>query len=130
MQLRQFLVGIAGAAALPLAAHAQRPSRPTIGVLVLNNQEPFCSELQAGLRGHGYVEGQNVAFDFRFADGSHDRLRVFAAELVRQRVDIIVAHFTPAATEAKKATSDIPIVMAWAGDPVGTGLISTLARPG
>jgi putative ABC transport system substrate-binding protein len=97
---------------------------------VLANQEPFWSELRTGLRGHGYLEGQNIAFEFRFADGSHDRLRELAAELVRLRVDVIVAHFTPAVTAAKEATSDIPIIMAWAGDPVGTGLISSLTRPG
>jgi putative ABC transport system substrate-binding protein len=114
----------------PLAASAQQPNLPRIGVLVLANQEPFWSELRTGLRGQGYLEGQNIAFEFRFADGSHDRLREFAAELVRLRVDIIVAHFTPAVTAAKEATSDIPIVMAWAGDPVGTGLISSLTRPG
>jgi putative ABC transport system substrate-binding protein len=96
----------------------------------LANQEPFWSELRAGLQGHGYIEGQNIAFEFRFADSSHDRLREFAAELVRLRVDIIVAHFTPAVTAAKEATSEIPIIMAWAGDPLGTGLISSLARPG
>jgi putative tryptophan/tyrosine transport system substrate-binding protein len=128
---REFLGRLAVvAAAWPIAASAQQPKLPRVGVLVLANQEPFWSELRAGLRGHGYIEGQNIAFEFRFADGSHDRLRELAAELVRLRVDIIVAHFTPAVTAAKEATSDIPIVMAWAGDPIGTGLISSLARPG
>ena len=130
MKRRQFLGHLtAVAAAWPLAAHAQRP-KPTIGVLVLTNQEPFWSELRTGLSAYGYIEGQNIAFEFRFADGNHDRLREFAAELARLRVDIIVAHFTPAATAAREATSTIPIIMAWAGDPISTGLISSLARPG
>jgi putative ABC transport system substrate-binding protein len=131
MRRRDFIAGVGGsAAAWPLAARAQQPNLPRIGVLVLANQEPFWSELRAGLREQGYIEGQNIALEFRFADGNHDRLREFAEELVRLRADIIVAHFTPAVTAAKKATSDIPIIMAWAGDPIGTGLISNLARPG
>jgi putative ABC transport system substrate-binding protein len=130
LKRREFITLLGGAAAWSFTARAQQSNLPRIGVLILANQEPFWSELRAGLREHGYREGQNIAFEFRYADGNHDRLRELAAELVRLRVDVIVAHFTPAATAAKQATSDIPIVMAWAGDPVGTGLISSLARPG
>jgi putative ABC transport system substrate-binding protein len=134
MKRREFITFLGGAAApvvlWPRAARAQPLKLPRIGILVLANREPFWSELRSGLHKHGYIEGQNIAFEFRFADGRHDRLREFAAELVRLRVDIIVAHFTPAVTAAKEATSEIPIIMAWAGDPVGTGLISSLSRPG
>jgi putative ABC transport system substrate-binding protein len=131
LKRREIIALLGGAAAAwPLAARAQPSNLPRIGVLVLANPEPFWSELQAGLREYGYIEAQNIAFEFRFADGNHDRLRELAEELVRLRVDIIVAHFTPAVTAAKQATSTLPIIMAWAGDPVGSGLISSLARPG
>ena len=83
-----------------------------------------------GLREHGYIEGQNIQFEFRSADGKPNLLRGLADELVRLKVDIIVASQTPAITAARQATSEIPIVMAPAADPVGTGLISSLARPG
>ena len=119
MRRRELLVWLVGAAAWPLTARAQQPNLPRIGVLVLNNPEPFWSELRAGMRARGYVDKQNVTFEFRFADGSHSRLRELASELARLPVDVIVAHFTPAATAAKEATSEVPIVMAWAGDPVG-----------
>jgi len=129
---RRAFIGIVGgaAAAWPVAAYAQPPRPPTIGVLVPANAEPFLSEFRAGLRGRGYVDGQNIRLEFRTADGKSDRLRALADELVRLKVDVIVAHFTPAVTAARHATSDIPIVMAWAGEPVATGLISSLARPG
>ena len=130
MRRREFIGLLGGSMAWPAIARAQQAKVPRIGGLVLNNPEPFWSEVRAGLRELGYIEGQNIALDLRMANGSDDRLREFAADLVRQRVDAIVAHFTPAATAAKRATSDIPIVMAWAGDPIGTGLISSLARPG
>jgi putative ABC transport system substrate-binding protein len=82
------------------------------------------------LRDLGYVEGKNIQFEVRSAQGQFSRLPELAAELVRSKVDIIVASLTPAVIAARHATSDIPIIMAPAGDPVGTGLISSLARPG
>jgi putative ABC transport system substrate-binding protein len=127
---RQFISALGGAAAWPLAAQAQQPKLARIGVLIPANPEPFSSEFRAGLREHGYIEGQNIAFEFRSADGKPNLLRELAAELVRLKVDIIVASQTPAVTAARQATTEIPIVMAPAGDPVGTGLISSLARPG
>jgi putative ABC transport system substrate-binding protein len=130
MRRREFIGALGCAAALPLAARAQQPKLPRIGVLIPANPEPFWSEFRAGLREHGYIEGQNIAFEFRSADGKLDVLSMLAAELVRLKVDIIVASQTPAVTAARQATSEIPIVMATAGDPVGTGLISSLARPG
>ena len=83
-----------------------------------------------GLQDHGYVEGRNVAIDFRWADGKYDRLSRLAAELVKLRVDIIVTQGTPAALAAKRATATIPIVMAIVGNPVETGIVTSLARPG
>jgi ABC-type uncharacterized transport system substrate-binding protein len=94
------------------------------------NPEPFWSEFRAGLREHGYIEGQNIAFELRSADAKLNLLRALADELVRLKLDIIVASQTPAVIAARQATSEIPIVMAPAGDPVATGLISSLARPG
>jgi putative ABC transport system substrate-binding protein len=130
MQRRQFITLAGGAAAWPLAAWAQQPKLPRIGVLVPSDPEPFWSEFRAGLREQGYIEGQNIVLEFRNADGKADLLRGLADELIRLKVDLIVAHQTPAVTAARQATTAVPIVMAPAGDPVGTGLISGLARPG
>jgi putative ABC transport system substrate-binding protein len=116
----------------PLAAYAQEPKMPTIGALVIGNINPeqFWREFRQGLRDLGYVEDQNIRFEFRSAEGHLDRLPELAAELVRLKVDIIVTWFTPTALAAKKATNEIPIVMAETGDPIGTGLIASLSRPG
>ena len=130
MRRREFLGVLGGAAAAwPLTAQAQ-PKLPRIGALVPANPEPFWSAFREGIREQGYTEGQNIQFEFRSADGKPNLLRELADELVRLKVDIIVAHQTPAITAARQATTEIPIVMASAGDPVGTGLISSLARPG
>jgi putative ABC transport system substrate-binding protein len=91
---------------------------------------PYLDAFRQGLRELGWVEGQNIVIDYRFAEGRFDRLPDLAAELVRLKVDIIVAATTPAAAAAKKATETIPIVMISVGDPVGLGLIASLARPG
>ncbi len=131
MLRRQFITLVVGVAvAWPLAAGAQQPKLPRIGVLIAANPEPFWSAFREGLREHGYIDKQNIQFEFRSANGKPNLLRELAAELVRLKVDIIVASQTPAVTAARQATTEIPIVMAAAGDPVGTGLISSLARPG
>jgi putative ABC transport system substrate-binding protein len=133
MNRRAFITLIgATAAVLPLAARAQQPKVPTIGALVIGNINPemFWREFRQGLRDLGYVEGQNIRFEFRSAEGHLDRLPELAAELVRLKVDIIVTWFTPTALAAKQATHEIPIVMAETGDPVGTGLVASLPRPG
>jgi putative ABC transport system substrate-binding protein len=131
---REFITLLGGAAAScacwPLAARAQQQRMPTIGILVPANPEPFASEFETGLRERGYSKGQSIAFEFRSAEGKPDRLRTLADELVQRKVDVIVAQFTPAIVAARHATTEIPIVMAWGGNPVGTGLISSLARPG
>ena len=131
MRRRDFIAGIVGSAvAWSFAARAQQPKLPRIGILIPANPEPFWNEFQQGLREHGYIEGQTIQFEFRSAEGKPSLLRGLADELVRLKVDIIVASQTPAVIAARQATTEIPIVMAPAGDPVGTGLISSLARPG
>jgi putative ABC transport system substrate-binding protein len=130
MRRREFITLVGGAAVLPVAVRAQQPKSPRIGVLVTSAPEPFWSLFQEGLRANGYIEGRNIQLELRSSDRKPDLLRVLADELVRLKVDIIVASLTPAVVAARQATSEIPIVMAPAGDPVGTGLISSLARPG
>ena len=130
---RKFIASLSGvAAAWPLAARAQQPKVPTIGALVIGNIDPeqFWREFRQGLRDLGYVEGRNIRFEFRSAEGHLDRLPELAAELVRLKVDVIVTWFTPTALAARQATHEIPIVMAETGDPIGTGLIASLPRPG
>ena len=132
---RTFLTG-AGAVLLaaPRAAEAQPAGRvPRIGFLGTrspSDTSPYLDAFRQGLRELGRVEGQNIVIDYRFAEGRFDRLSDLAAELVRLKVDIIVAATTPAAVAAKKATETIPIVAISVGDPVGLGLIASLARPG
>src|SRR5262245_17806844 len=134
MRRREFITLLAtgAAAAWPLAARAQQPKVPTIGALVIGNTDPeeFWRVFRQGLRDLGYVEGQNIRFEFRSAEGQVNRVPDLAAELVRLKVDVIVTWFTPTTQAAKQATSQIPIVMADAGDPVGTGLVASLPRPG
>src|SRR5215813_4474323 len=133
MERREFITLVVGTAnAWLLAARAQEPKVPTIGVLVIGNISPeeFWREFQQGLRDLGYIEGQNIRFEFRSAEGQIDRLSQLAAELVRLKVDVIVTWFTPTAVAAKQATRDIPIVMAETGDPIGTGRVMSLPRPG
>jgi putative tryptophan/tyrosine transport system substrate-binding protein len=130
---REFTATLGGAtAAWTLAARTQQPKVPTIGALVIGNIDPeqFWREFRLGLRDLGYVEGQNIRFEFRSAEGHLDRLPELAAELVHLKVDIIVTWFTPTALAAKRATHQIPIVMAETGDPIGTGLVASLPRPG
>ena len=124
---------LGGAAAWPLGATAQPaklPKVPRIGVLVPANPEPFWSVFRQGLREHGYIKGQTIQFEFRSADRKADLLPGLARELVGLKVDIIVVWQTPAAFAARQATTEIPIVMASVADPVATGLIASLARPG
>ena len=110
---REFIATLGSAAAWPLGVRAQ-PKVPTIGALVIGNINPeqFWREFRQGLRDLGYVEGQNIRFEFRSAEGHLERLPELAAELVRLKVDIIVTWFTPTALAAKQATREIPIVMA------------------
>lgn len=134
---RSFLAGTSAVLlATPLAAEAQRPGKVwRIGVLA--GSPPTTPEaarpweaLMQGLRELGYVEGQNLTVERRWAEGRADRYHELPAELVALKPDVIIVAFTPSVSAAKRATSTIPIVMAIAGDPVGTGLVASLARPG
>jgi putative ABC transport system substrate-binding protein len=131
MRRRDFIHGIVGSAvAWSFAARAQQSKLPRIGILIPANPEPFWNEFQQGMRERDYIEGQTIQFEYRSAEGKPNLLRGLADELVRLKVDIIVASQTPAVTAAWQATTEIPIVMAPAGDPVGTGLISSLVQLG
>ncbi len=132
MRRREFIKGIGGAAiAWPLAARAQQSKVWRVGVLILGNADAqsFGTELREGLRKSGYIEGQNIEYVFRSADNNITVLSKLAAELVVLKVDVLVALYTPCALAAQKATRDIPIVTV-SGDPVGLGLVASLAQPG
>lgn len=132
VQRREFIILVGALAAWPLPAHAQQPKIAKIGVLVAGSPDPqpFWRTFREAMHDLGYVEGQSIQFEYRSAEGDRNRLKELAADLVRGNVDIIVTFQTPTATAAKQATQSIPIVMASAGDPVGTGLIASFARPG
>src|SRR5262249_59362232 len=124
MRRREFMALLSGAAAWPLAARA-RPAGRLRHIALLHPGTPPNPNVEAfrqGLRDLGYVEGQNIVIEYRWAEGMLDPLPSFAAELVRLNVDVIVTEGTPGARALKEATSTIPIVMARVGDPVGTGL--------
>jgi putative ABC transport system substrate-binding protein len=120
--------------ALGFSAEAQQPAKiPRIGFLTsasLSDESPRLEEFRQGLRDLGYVEGKNIVIEWRRAEGSRDRQRALAAELVRLKVDVIVTGGSSSTRFAKEATSPIPIVMTQHNDPVGTGVIASLARPG
>ena len=134
MNRREFITLLGSAAAWPLAARAQQPAKlPTIGFLGPNTRS-FDSQQRLPafverLRELGWIEGRTIAIEYRWAEGSIDRAAELAAEFVRLKVDVIVTSGTPQVLAAKQATSVIPIVFAAVGDPVGAGVVATLARP-
>ena len=134
MRRRELLARLASAAALPSTARAQQPV-PVIGYLSVGSPETDniherLVAFRRGLNEGGYIEGQNVAIEYAWAQGEYDRLPALAADLVRRRVSVIVTQNAPTAAAAKAATSTIPIVFILGSDPVKSGLVARLNRPG
>ena len=133
MRRRNFIALLGGAAAWPLAARAQQPSKvPTIGFLGANPsiESTRVAAFVQRLRELAWIDGRNLAIEYRWAEGRNERYAENAAELVRLKVDVIVTSATPPTVAAKQATALIPIVFAAVTDPVGVGLVATLSRPG
>jgi putative tryptophan/tyrosine transport system substrate-binding protein len=126
---REFITLLGGAAAAwPLAARAQQQGKiPRIGII---DDAPMWNAFREGLRDLGYLEGQNIAFEYRTADGVPERLAEAATDLVRRPVDIIATYGTPSSIAAKAATTTTPIVMIGVGDVLRTGLVQSFAHPG
>jgi len=134
VERRAFICAVAGGLLIAPIVEAQRKAMPVIGVLNTGSPSassgPLMGAFRQGLREAGYVEGQNVAIEYRSADGHYDQLPALAADLVGRKVDLIMAGSPPSALAAKSATSTIPIVFRSGADPVGDGLVANLARPG
>ena len=133
MRRREFLSVLGSVAAWPLAARAQQAKMPTIGFVLGGSpasQRTWADAFVQGLRQLGWIEGRTIAIEYRWAEGRAERYAEIAAEFVGRKFDIIVSGGTEGALAAKQVTSVIPIVFAVAGDPIGTGLVASLARPG
>src|SRR5262249_24182959 len=133
MRRREFITLLVGAAAWPLVTHAQQAKAAKIGLLGTGSagaQARWTAAFVQRMRELGWVEGRNLAIEYRWAEGRTERLTELASDLVRLNADVILTHNPPGPLAAKQATSTIPIVFATAGDPVGAGIVVSLARPG
>lgn len=130
MRRREFIGLVGGAATWPLAARSQPSTIPTIGVLESESDQIFVPGLQKGLRQSGFIEGQNIAIEYRSADGHNERLGALAADLVNRKVAVLVAGGTPATAAAKAVTTTTPIVFNTGADPVSAGFVASFNRPG
>jgi putative ABC transport system substrate-binding protein len=134
MRRREFLTALGGIAlSCPIEAHAKKPKTPRVGYLFSFNEregQPLWDACRQGLRELGYIEGRNIVLEPRWAEGRHEQLPALANDLVGRNVNVIVAAATPASLAAKAASNTIPIVIVAVGEPVKTGLVASLARPG
>jgi putative ABC transport system substrate-binding protein len=134
MRRREFIAGFAGAVASPLAAQAQQPAMPVVGFMSARGREDseyLVTAFRRGLKEGGFIEGQNLVIEFRWAGGQFDLLPALAADLVNRRVNVLVAvGGDPSPVAAKRATSLIPIVFGMGGDPIAAGLVESFNRPG
>jgi putative ABC transport system substrate-binding protein len=132
LRRRELIALLGSAAAWPVATHAQQAAMPTVGVMLAGSLEALrrpIAGFHQGLKESGFVEGQNVAVEYRFAEGHFDRFAMFASELVRRQVTVLVVSSANGAQAAKQATTTIPIVFSMGGDPVESGLVASLNRP-